>query len=526
MRLSFARKAVAAGLAAGISVAPAVLTAQPGGVATACELDANTPKELAVLELQVQRARSAQSPEDRQGALRTILKELDTKPERYAKNPAGFNLRMAQALTLWAVEPGIGYNPQRAALGFQTDPGSSIDLVDALDAAYKAIVAALPNCGEDVKALRQNDVWLAVTRRALDASNSGEIDSAEIYSRRSLKLSSQSPYPHYVLANVANQKKDRAAAMGHWKMVIAEAGTDTTYTELRNNSLYLLSVNQLEAAEAATGGEKQTLAREAAASFKELLTVMPDSPDAPNIMTSWADALTLAGDSASIPSVYADMLANPAGYSDLSLSMAAVIATRINRAEDAVKLNEGAISRNPNARDALRNLAATYYGKDEFEKMFPPSKKLVEIDPNNFDGWMMFAYAYQGLAKGVKMPEVKKGATPTAAERAAMEAANAQRKALNDSTVKYMTLAEALPVKVEVATFQRGAKDVSLTLVFEQQAETDGNYNVTVEFLDAAGTVVGSASSAVGPIKKGETKSVAFKAAAENVAAYRYNALK
>ena len=182
------------------------------------------PKELAVLELQVQRARAATSPADRQSALRTIMKELDTKPERYAKNPAGFNLRMAQALTLWAMEPEVGYTPSRATLGFVTNPTESIDLIDALDASYKAMVTALPSCDSDVKALRQNDVWLAVTRRALDASNVGQLDSAEIYSKRSLKLSTQSPYPHYVLANVANQKKDRAAAMGHWKQVIAEAG--------------------------------------------------------------------------------------------------------------------------------------------------------------------------------------------------------------------------------------------------------------------------------------------------------------
>lgn len=526
MRLSFARGTVAAGLLAGMAAAPSVLSAQPGGVAAACALDANTPKELAVLELQVQRARAATSPADRQSALRTIMKELDTKPERYAKNPAGFNLRMAQALTLWAMEPEVGYTPSRATLGFVTNPTESIDLIDALDASYKAMVTALPSCDSDVKALRQNDVWLAVTRRALDASNSGQLDSAEIYSKRSLKLSTQSPYPHYVLANVANQKKDRAAAMGHWKQVIAEAGSDTSYRELKNNSLYLLSVNQLEAAEAATGAAQQSLAREAAASFKTLLATMPDSPDAPNVMTSWADALKMAGDSAAIPSVYADMLANPAGQTDVALSMAAVIATRINRTEDAVKLNEAAIAKNPNARDALRNLAATYFGKDEFQKMFEPTKKLVAIDPNNFDGWMMFAYASQGLAKAVKMPEIKKGAVPTPAQRTAMEAANTERKAWNDSTVKYMTYAEALPVKVDVASFQRGAKDVALTLSFEQQAAADGTYEVTVEFLDAAGTVVGTAKNSVGPIKKGESKSMTFKATAEKVAGYRYNALK
>ena len=526
MRLSFACGAVAAGLMAGVSVAPAVLSAQPGGVSAACSIDPNSPKELAILELQVQRARGAQAPADRQSALRNIMKELDTKPERFVKNPAGFNMRLVQALTMWAVEPGIGMTPARGSIGYVSNPGEPIDLVKSLDDSYKAIVAAIPACESEVASLRQSDAWLAMTRRALDASNGGEMDTAEIYAKRSLMLYAQSPYPHYVLANVANQKKDRAAAMSEWKLVIQESGADTTYRELRNSSLYLLSVNQLEAAESATGAQKASLAREAANSFKSLLAATPDTPDAPNIMASWADALKMAGDSASVPSIYADMLTKPDGYTDVALTMGGVIATQSNKSDDAIALFAAAAKKNPLARDALRNLAATYYGKDQFQQMFAPTQKLMEIDPNNYDGWMMLAYAGQGLAKAVKMPEVKKGVAPTAAQRTAMEAAAADRKAWNDTTLKYMGIAEALPVKVDVSSFSRTAKDASLTLQFQQMAEAAGTYNVTVEFVDLAGTVTGSATQSVGPLKKGESKSVSFKAPATNVAGYRYKPIK
>ncbi len=525
MRLSFARRAVAAGLVAGLSIAPAGVSAQPGGVAPSCQLDANSPKELAMMELPIQRARAATSPEVRQAALRDVMKELDTKPERFARNPNGYNLRITQAIGMWALEP-TGYTPTRGSIGMLTNPTETIDLVARLDEAYKAIVALAPACESEVAGLRQSEVWLAVTRRALDASSNGQLDTAELYAKRSMLLSKENPYPFYVLANVANQKKDRAGAIENWKQVITAAGTDTTYRDLKNSSLYLLSVNQLEAAEAATGAQQQALAKEASANFKALMAATPDSPDVPNIMQSWADALKLAGDSASIPTIYADMIAQPAGYTDVALTMAGVIATRINKSDDAIALNEAAIARNPNNRDALRNLAATYYGKDEFDKMFDPSRKLVAIDPNNYDAWMMFAYASQGIAKAVKMPEVKKGVTPTAAQRTAMDAAAADRKAWNDSTIKYMTIADSLPVKVEVAGFARGAQEVSLTLQFQQAGAADGTYDVTVEFLDAKGAVVGTATQQVGPIKKDETKSMAFKAAAANVAAYRYKPLK
>jgi len=479
-----------------------------------------------MMELPLQRARSATSPEARQAALREIMKELDTKPERFAKNPVGFNLRMTQGLSMWAQEPGVGYTPTRASIGFQTNPTEKIDLVAKLDEHFKAIVATQPACETEVKALRQNEAWLAVTRRALDASNAGQVDTAELYAKRSLMLSTESPYPHYVLANVANQKKDRSAAMAHWKQVITVSGADTTYRDLKNSSLYLLSVNQLEAAEASTGAQQQALAKEASASFKTLLAATPDSPEVPNIMQSWADALKLAGDSAAIPGIYADMLAKPAGYTDVALTMAGVIATRINRVDDAIKLNEAAIAKNPNARDALRNLAASHYGREQYAQMFAPSKKLVDIDPNNYDAWMMFAYASQGIAKAVKLPEVKKGVVPTAAQKAEIDKATAERKAWNDSTLKYMGIADGLPVKVDVTSFARGSKEVTLTLAFQQAGATDGTYDVTVEFLDAGGTVVGKATQSVGPIKKGETKSVAFKAAAPNASSYRYKPLK
>lgn len=458
------------------------------------------------MELQIQGARSATTPEVRMTALRKMVKELDTKPELLQKNPGGYQYRMAQALTMWGMEPDIGYTPVRSTLGFESNPTGTIDLITSLDQAYKAIVAAVPDCAAEVKDLRQSEVWLAVTRKALDASNASQMDSAELYAKRSLLLSANNPYPHYVLANVANAKKERDAAISHWKMVISEAGSDTSYTELKNSSLYLLSINQLEAAEAASGAAKTTLGKEAAESFKTLIAATPDSPNVPNMMTSLADAYAIAGDSAAIPGIYADLLANPSAHTDLALTMGGVLAVRINKADDAIKLFSAAVAKNPYARDALRNLAATYYGKSLFQEMFEPSRKLVEIDPNNYDAWMMFAYASQGLALGSKVAT--------------------EKKAWTDSLVKYQTIADALPVKVDVSTFQRGASDVSLTLQFEQQAATAGTYDITVEFVDALGSAVGSAAASVGPLKTGETKSATFKATAPNIVGYRYKPIK
>ncbi len=488
------------------TLAPLTAPAQPGGVAAACEIDPNSPKELAVQSLAFQRARGAQNAEDRKKVLMGIMKELDTKPERFAKNPVGYNYMLSQALVMWAMEPGLGDTPTRAQLGLAGNPEQPYDIVVQLDAAFTAIETAAPACKTDVAALRQNDAWLALTRAALDASNTGKLDSADYYAKRSLLLSTESPYPYYVLANVANARNDKKSALANWSSVVERAGSDTTYKDLTTSTLYYIAVGQLEVAQGQTGAEQMETAKAAAGSFQKLLMVNAESPDAPNLISNWADALILAKDTAQIPTVYAALLAAPEKATDISLTMGGVIATRANKSDDALKLFELAVQKNPNARDALRNLAATYYGKDMFAKMFDPSAKLVSIDPNNYDAWMMFAYASQGLGKSAKAP--------------------AEKKAWTDSLVKYNTIADDLPVKVDVAGFTRGAQNSTLVLALEQVAAKDGTYSVTAEFLDAAGNVVATATESVGPIKKGETKQVTIKADGAAIQGYRYKPIK
>ncbi|MDQ8172579.1 MAG: hypothetical protein P3B76_07840, partial [Gemmatimonadota bacterium] len=229
MRLTFMAGVATVVSLSGAVLVPSVGLAQPGGgVASSCTIDQNNPKELALMSLKFQSARSAPTPEARQKALRDIVKELDTKPERYAKNPAGYHLSLVQALTLWGVEPGIGDTPVRSALGFITNPTQPYDIIVHMDSSYKAMIAAIPACEADVNGMRQNEVWLAATKAALDASNGGNLDSAEYFAKRSMLMTATNPYPHYVLANVANARNNRANAIMHWKHVIKYAADDTT----------------------------------------------------------------------------------------------------------------------------------------------------------------------------------------------------------------------------------------------------------------------------------------------------------
>ena len=509
MRLTFMAGIATVASLSGVALVSSTVAAQPGGgVASACEIDQNNPKELALMSLKFQTARSSQTPDARKKVLRDIIKELDTKPERFAKNPGGYNLSLVQALTMWGVEPGITDAPARSELGFITNPTEPYDILMNMDVAYKAIIAAVPACAADITAMRMNEVWLAATKSALDASNAGKLDSAEYFAKRSMLMAATNPYPHYVLANVANARNNRANAVMHWKHVIKYAADDTTYRDLKTTSMYYAAMSQLEDAQSKTGAEQQTAAREAAEGFKALVTMTPDNPDTPNLLLSWADALTIAKDTALISTVYTPLLSQPTA-TDIALATAGVIATRANKSDDALKLFQAATVKNPYNRDAQRNVAAAFYSKDQFVQMFEPTRKLVELDPNNFDGCMLFAYASQGLAKAAQTAKKP-----------------VEVKAWTDSLVKYQTYAEALPVKVDVTSFDRRKDMATLVLALEQVDAKGGDYSVTAEFLDGAGAVVATATEASGAIKKGETKSVTLKATGTGIMSYRYKALK
>jgi len=268
--------------------------------------------------------------------------------------------------------------------------------------------------------------------------------------------------------------------------------------------MYYLALTQLEQAGGAQGADQVALAKDAATTFKALITEYPDSPEVPNHYNNWADALTLAKEP-DMSQVYVGMLADPDKQSDISLAIGGVVATRANKTDDALKLFEASVKKNPNSRDGLRNVAASYYAKDRFKDMFDPSRKLVQIDPNNYDAWMFFAYAAQGIGKAAKLP--------------------AEKKAWTDTLVKYQTIADQLPVKVEIAGFSRGADNATLTLALEQVAAT-GTYTVTAEFLDMAGAVVATATADAGALKKGDRKNVEIKGTGKGIYAYRYKAIK
>lgn len=513
MRLSsFSRRAtarllpVSAAAVATLSLTT-VANAQPGGVGPACEVDANSPKEMFVANQAYQRAAIIQGdPAARQEALKKAMEELTKKLDKtQEKNPLGYAMLEGQILSLWVADETFPLSTTRGMIGAKNDEEAPIDLVQATNAAFNTVSAGAPACESTVQQLRQNEGWLAMTRRALDLSGTNP-DSAKFYAEASLAmLPTDNPYPFQVLGVVAQRAEDIDGAIAYWDQAVEAAGTDTSYNDIRQSSLFYVGLYSLQSSREQADPQKTASLNKAATAMAAYLNDFSNSPDASTVMQGLGEAYLTLGDTAKVAQIYAPILATPSEFGDYEITMAGVVATQAERTEDAISLFDAAIKKNPNQRDALRNLAASYYTAEQFEEMDKPLAALLAIDPNNVDAWSMLAYAAQGKREAATEAPLKKQWT--------------------DSLVYYAQKADSLPVKVTIDNFERKDETAAVSLSLEGNADTPKANTLTVEFLDASGNVVSSASEEVAPITKGEIKSVKLEAQGAGIVAYRYKPL-
>jgi Tfp pilus assembly protein PilF len=500
------RQAVLANAAALIgglfAVSPALAPLAAQTAPSTCSVDQGKPKELALAWLNLSKAQSLAAGPARETVLKQMSKDLLDNSAKYTSNPGGYYYLLSQIFTLMAAQPN-GLTPTtRGAIGLATRPTEPFDVVVELDSAYTKFEAAAPSCKADIAQSRTNEAWLAVTNKAFTASTAGQNDSALFWAKRSIMLAPNNPFPHHILATVAQNTKDNATAVAEWKKVVSMAGSDTLYRDIKMTSLFYLGVSNLQEAAGKTGDASKTQALEAAGYLKEFLAANPTGPDAPNVMNNLGQAYMLAGDTTQARGIYADELANPTKYTEPALLTGGVIASQAGDLKGSATLFQAAVQANPKSRDGLRNVASTHYQLGEFSQMFTPLYALMAIDPNNYDAIMMFAYAAQDIGKASKIP--------------------AEKKAWTDSLVKYSTMAEKLPAKVDVAGFTRGATSAEVTVAVEQMAEAPSGYTVTMDFLDKTGAVVGTDSKKIDPMKKGEHKTVVLTGNAPGIVGFQY----
>jgi tetratricopeptide (TPR) repeat protein len=482
---------------------PASQTAGQTGGAT-CEVDQNKPASLAKAVFAISRAGAVEQADARNKMLQEAIKSVSADGKAVQQNALGVRYTMAQALALMAQDVRLVNAATRGDIGLAGTPTESVDILATLDSNLVAVQQAKPGCAEVVAQLRQV-AWVNTVNSAITALNAQKLDSAAHYANRSLVIYQKNALPYYALATVAQQKNDLKAAATYWPKMVETTEGDTTAQarELRTNALFNIAVTSSQQVESAPAAEKAARARTAAAALKRYLDFAPTAAEAPQAQGLMAQMLRLSGDSASMGGLYADQLANPSKYNDMALSQAGVVAAQANKAEDAAKLFEAALAQNPYQRDALNNLAASYYQLQQYDKMLPIVRRLVEVDPANPDNYMFAAFAYQGIGKDAKVAARKKAAT--------------------DSLLAWKTKADKLPAKVTFTAVTRAADRTSVAGTVENLlSAAPKSFTLRFTFLDAQGNALGTQDATVGPVAKGKTGTFRVELAKPGVAGFKY----
>lgn len=516
--------------AASTAAAQATKTAAAGG-APACDVNQSNPGSLGIAFLGIQGAAGLTDTAAKLKALRGAVARVSNDASAAKQNPTGTAYTLAQALSIMSSDLRLATSATRGDLGYTTNASQPADLLQQVDSLATVVETAKPNCAATMTQIRQN-AWVTPVNASLAALNAQKPDSAQRLAERALIVYKGSPLPYYVLANVAQNKNDAAAASRYWPRVAELAANDTSSQgrDLRSAALENIALNAANTAQSAPADQKAARAKEADTAISTFLAAFPNSPDAPRVQNLRAQMAQLTGDKSALSSVYADQLANPGKYDDLALTNAGVIASQAGNKDDAAKLFSAALDKNPYQRDALNNLTATYYQQQKWPQMIPVAQRLVAIDPANPDNYLFLAYAYQGLAKGAPVGPQKKAAT--------------------DSLVKYSKLTDEMPVKVTFTEFTRGETHSVIGMNVEARkaggaastttaagsraraaarpapaAAAGGapkSYTFAVEFLDRSGAVVDTQNVTVGPLAVGDSKATRVETAKGGVAGFRY----
>lgn len=490
----------AAGVAGAQGTPPASAAA-----AAACDPGASQAVARATLFLQ-QAATSVKVKQDASKSLKLAIGALTTpsKDTKEIADSVGRAYYLGQAYILMLEQPGVAMSGPRAGYGIATEPTANIDLLAAADSAFTLVEKAQPACKPEIDQWREQKPWLESLNAAIAAVNADHYDSAAVYAKRSLVIDRRAPYAYTVLASVASNKKDYPTAVAMMRQAIAAASTDTIYNDARQNAMYDLGNALFTQYEAASGADKASLGKQTIDAWEAYIPLGTQDARVARAQAGAAQVALALKDTAQYSRIYAAVLANPTKFGDQSILNAGVIATQADHVSDAVKLFAAVVDRNPYQRDALKNLAASYIGSKQPEKVAPVVDKLVALDPNNASNWLLYAYGYSGLLKGTKDPKLT--------------------KAYTDSLVKYNTKSEKMTPNVEVREFAINGDDKSVSLggTIENRGTTPKSYTVQVEFLDKTGTVVGTQSVNVGPVAP--KASAPFKATAQapGVVGYRY----
>jgi tetratricopeptide (TPR) repeat protein len=476
-----------------------------------CPIDLLQPATLGIANLQRQSMMSAKSPDDARKSLKNATKQLfDPKT---ASNPLGRDFLIAQFFTL-AIENG-GELQTRDALGMPGTKDEKIDLLHYTDSLFTIVTAGEPKCAAEVKEWRMYKPYMSHVQAGYKAITDGKNDVAISEGKRALVISRDGAQAYDVLWRASKNVNDQEGVITNLKLAADKLQGDTTNAPVRANLMFNLGRVQQDFASSAAEPKKSELQRGAAKAYLAVMQEYPTSDETPFALQGIGIAAAVTKDEALNVAALDLIKANPSKFSGPSLAQAGVIATRAGKSGDAVALFEAATKSNPYSRDYIYNFAAMLYEAKRPTEMLPVVKKLLTIDPSNPDNVMLFAYAYKGQSDSVNANFLKKAQKDStgrylkadlATKKALRDTISVWRKEYNrliDSVTTYSKLSDEMPHKLAYTELDMGKEKASVKGTIENRAKTAKSFTVVFEFIGKDGSVVGKATSNVGPVAAG-----------------------
>lgn len=546
-----------------------VAGAQGGGAPKECEVNESRPTQIGKATIAVQVATSAQAPEAVTRQLTSAVKLLTVSGERMDNQP-GRNLVLGKALVLWSMQPNVELVTKRGPLGYTTNPDSTIDLVAAIDSAFKVVETSNPECISETARWRGQKAWITLVNTAIERLNAsdvpddsakwdqsvqrcrlpngqfakcGSLDSAEVLAQKAIVLNPFGPYGYVVLANVMQKRSKATEAFALYRQSIEVASRDTAYADIGRQSLLYLGNLAADSAElAADSAAKRPYVEVARSAFEQILKDKEAGDLVSSARVGVCRIAIAIGDTASLRQTYQEPLAAPAGFSYGDLMNAGVCMARAEMIPEATILFQAAYEKNPYHRDALSNLAIMLLRADLHERSLPLADRLVSVEPNNPENIQLLVLSYAGLAKRTRdarlgpgrptAPATKTGARPAA--RAPAPAAPKLSPAVSDSLFKveqhYTALAvstnekkEGLAYKVALSEFSTSDAKATVAGSVTNQGTAEKPITVRVDFLDVTGQVIASKEASLGSLAAGGSARFSVtQTPGTSIAAFRY----
>ena len=511
------------------------------GAQKECSVQEGRPAAVGRATLAVQIASSAE-PAQASRKLTEAGKALTDNGDKM-DNQVGRNYVLCKALVLWTLQPNVTLVSKRGPLGYTANPDATIDLAAAIDSAFQVVEKANPECIGETSRWRGQKGWVNLVNKAIERLNAEDADSAEASARAAILMNPYAPYGYVVLANVMQKRNKPSDALALYKKSVEIAARDTSYDDIKHQSLVYLGNLAADSAEsAADAAARKPYVEMAKQAFDQLLADKGAAEFAANARAGMCRLAVISGDTASLRATYKDPLQAPAKFAYQDLMNAGVCLARAEMLPEATSLFGAAYEKNKFHRDALSNYAIMLLRADKQRDAIPYAARLSQVEPNNPENLQLLVLAYAGIAKQAR--DVRQAAIAKAAPARATKGAPATKtapaapkmsqatqdslfkveQAYSDSAFKANEKKEKLPFRVTLTDFSTSDDKATIagTVVNQGTASKDG-VKVKVDFLDAEGNVVQTKEQVIGTIAAGGSGRFNLVASpGKGIASFRY----